>query len=115
MIVFIIHVHTYGHGTNKDNTTPNAFVLPPAHTRWLCTHIGNFYSGVEHFSSRESSTTKKNRGKNGRLDDVPYGLARTISSNLYCQKAAGIGFMGVEHVAVCSKCMERAMQMFYGN
>ena len=58
---------------------------------------------------------EKEKGQKGRLDDVPYGLARTISSNLYCQTAAGIGLMGVEHVAVCSKCMERAMQMFCGN
>ena len=60
LLVLIIHIHTYGHGTHRDSTSI-AIVLPPAHIRWwLCTHIGNVHPRLPHFSYKESSSVKRN-------------------------------------------------------
>ena len=48
------------------------------------------------------------------MSHTRYVLARSVRSNLQYQAAAEIGARAGGNMAVCGKCMERAMQMFCG-
>ena len=64
--------------------------------------------------AQEIFKRQREQGQKGHPDDVTYVLARRIRSNLQYQAAAWIGARGTGNMAVRSKCMERAMQIFCG-